>query len=360
MKIKTILTSFLCATLCISLFTPYCQTIAQASAISQDGLSTNTATSVSLPQEEGIWHYSISADSVQTSPFVLSLTESMKGIKVQYIATAQTHTVLLSVKDAETDTVVYETTLSVLKDYEQELHLSYTLFDTQKEYRLVLSAPSISDAAGTIKCSANPTFFTDIDAEDATLYTATKQLHILGILNGYPDQTYLPDKPITRAEMAKIIVAFMNETATVDENSPYTDVDKTHPLYDYICTATRLALFCGHGDGTFAPEAGITYNEAFKLIVCALGYAPMAADMGVYPHGYLTTAADLGISSSLAITDTNAAATRGDIAILLYNALHKPLMEAASENDAVVYNVMNGKDGNPLKTIYNTKFAIFE
>ncbi len=326
----------------------------------QDGLDTRTTTSVSLPQEEGIWNYSISADNVQTSPFVLSLTESMKGIKVQYATTVQSHMVLLSVKDAETDTIVYETTLSVLKDYEQELHLSYTLFDTQKEYRLVLSAPSISDAAGTIKCSANPIFFTDIDAENAALYTATKQLHVLGILNGYSDRTYLPEKPITRAEMAKIMVAFMNETATADENSPYTDVDKTHPLYDYICTATRLALFCGHGDGTFTPEAGITYNEAFKLITCALGYAPMAADMGGYPYGYLMTATDLGISSGLAITDTNATATRGEIAILLYNALHKPLMEVVAENDVVKYNVMNGKDGSPLKTIYNTKFAFSE
>lgn len=56
-----------------------------------------------------------------------------------------------------------------------------------------------------------------------------------GIVNGYPDGTFKPDNPITRAELAKIItLAFGLEDKT---ESALTDVDSGDWYYDYVLTA---------------------------------------------------------------------------------------------------------------------------
>lgn len=309
---------------------------------------------IALPQEEGIWNYSIAAEKETTSPFVFLLTENMKGVTLRYDTEVQPHEIKLSVIEEKSQRVVYETTLSVLKGYEQEIYLPFSIFEEREKYKMVLSAPSIQNAQGVIKCSAEAKVFSDIDPVNTALYTATKQLNILGILHGYSDGRFMPDKAITRAEMAKLAVVFLSDSISGDSTSPYTDVGKSHPLYDYICTATRMGLFCGHGDGTFAPEDSMTYSEAIKVTVCMLGYAPLAESTGGYPHGYFMAAADMGLTKNLTIMDTNEAVTRGDISILLYNALYTPLMEKDSDGK---YVIVDGKNEKPLKTVWNTRYT---
>ena len=52
----------------------------------------------------------------------------------------------------------------------------------------------------------------------------------------------------------------------------------------------------------FAPQADVTAEQALKMIVCALGYEPMAIDIAggadkVWPAGYTTVASNLGINT---------------------------------------------------------------
>ena len=51
-----------------------------------------------------------------------------------------------------------------------------------------------------------------------------------------------------------------------------------------------LSMLQGNGDGSFSPEEETTAEQAIKILVCALGYEPMAEEKGGYPTGYLTVA----------------------------------------------------------------------
>ena len=48
-------------------------------------------------------------------------------------------------------------------------------------------------------------FYTDMD-ENHWAYQSIKFLTEVGVVVGYPDGTYKPDIPVTRAEFAKILV----------------------------------------------------------------------------------------------------------------------------------------------------------
>ncbi|MBQ4159433.1 MAG: S-layer homology domain-containing protein [Clostridia bacterium] len=310
---------------------------------------------VSLPAESKTWLYSINAGETATSDFVFS-PALMTGVKLKYTTDAEAHDITLTIKKADTDEVLYSTKISVLNSYTSEWYLNYTHFETEQHYSIELTNPNETSVSGTLICAANESGYSDIPAENAALYEATRQLQVLGIFDGDVGTSFHPEATVTRGEMAKIIVAFLNTPTMPDAQSPYTDVDTAHPHYADICTATKLGIFCGHGDGTFKSEEAVTYNELLKITVHTLGYAPMAMDIGGYPYGYLTTAADLALTSGITITDTNRAATKADIALLLHNALTKPLMERTQYGSNAAYTIMDGKDGNPLKTILNTKF----
>ena len=61
------------------------------------------------------------------------------------------------------------------------------------------------------------------------------------------------------------------------------------------------------------------------MIVAALGYTPKAEQMGGYPGGYLAIAAEKEISDGVTVIN-NMAANRGDIALMIDNALTVPMM----------------------------------
>ena len=41
------------------------------------------------------------------------------------------------------------------------------------------------------------------------------------------------------------------------------------------------------GDGTFAPDAPVTYEQALKMVVCTLGYVQFAENLGEWPEGFI-------------------------------------------------------------------------
>ena len=54
--------------------------------------------------------------------------------------------------------------------------------------------------------------------------------------------------------------------------------------------ALTLGFISGHDDGMFMPNDTISYFEALKIIVCALGYKPVAEANGGFPSGYVSAA----------------------------------------------------------------------
>ena len=100
----------------------------------------------------------------------------------------------------------------------------------------------------------------------------------------------------------------------------------------YINVAVDVGVINGYPDGTFLPENQVTFAEAIKMIVAALGYTPKAEAMGGYPGGYLAVAAEEEITDGVNVVGT-LSANRGAVAMMVDNALDVYLMEQVSYGD---------------------------
>ncbi len=177
-----------------------------------------------------------------------------------------------------------------------------------------------------------PTFaaFTDL-AEDAKSYNAVNVLNMLGVINGYDDGSFKPANNVTRAEFTAMLLRTRGMGAvgsTSLENPPFPDV--TTPDVSWaignIRTAREMGIINGYDDGTFKPNNNVSYEEAVKMIVCALGYGEMGAEGAFWYSKYLMTATSLGFVDG-AGGAVSTPATREVIANMLYNCLEVKLAE---------------------------------
>lgn len=157
---------------------------------------------------------------------------------------------------------------------------------------------------------------------------AVERLGQLGVLTGYTDGTFKPENTITRAEFAAVVVRVKGLEAAAQAAAGATafkDVPAGHWAAGYINIASKMGFVKGMGDGTFAPSAPVTYEQAVTMVIRALGYDPAAEARGGYPYGYLIVANETGLLDSVKGTQ-GLPAPRGLVAQLVDNALEVPLM----------------------------------
>ena len=151
------------------------------------------------------------------------------------------------------------------------------------------------------------------------------RLEALGVVTGYDDGTYGPEKTITRAEMAVILCKMVGiDEVTVDENknvpSKFSDVAAGEWYTGYINVAAGKGLLSGFPDGTFRPSEQLTMNQVLTLCVNALGRGEYVAEMGTWPANYIAEATKLGLLDGVKTSDAN----RGNVAIIVWNTLEAP------------------------------------
>ena len=112
------------------------------------------------------------------------------------------------------------------------------------------------------------TSFSDVP-EDAWYAKAVNTLSSLGMLGGYPDGTYRPDAPITRAEFAAVALAFANQSSNAA--CSYTDVNAGAWYYPYVAQASSFGWIGGYPDNTFRPDNKITRAEVCVIVNNMLG-----------------------------------------------------------------------------------------
>ena len=178
--------------------------------------------------------------------------------------------------------------------------------------------------------------------------TAAQELEKYGIVSRNHLGALTVEGPVTRAGMAKMLVLMMGVTPESGD-CEFTDVPKDHSASGFIARASAFGIVNGMGDGTFLPDEYITYQQAMKMIVCALGYGVDAERKGGYPHGYVMTAMNLGLAPSNAVMTEPA--DRGEIMLMLACALDVPIMVAVEDEHKTVYRVLNGEDGERFVTL---------
>ncbi|MDR3906426.1 MAG: S-layer homology domain-containing protein, partial [Evtepia sp.] len=121
-------------------------------------------------------------------------------------------------------------------------------------------------------------------SEDDWYNNAVSTLTNAGLIYGYEDGTFKPNGNITRAEFATIAVRFFE--ATYEGENLFPDIDG-HWAQDYINEAANAGIVDGYPDGTFGPQKRITRAEAMTMVNRTIDRHPhedhLLADMIVWP-----------------------------------------------------------------------------
>ena len=120
------------------------------------------------------------------------------------------------------------------------------------------------------ECWSQTNSFIDV-APNAWYNNAISTLVKAGALAGYEDNTFRPDQPITRAELVKIAMSFYGSLG--DSADAFNDVGE-HWAAAFINAAAEMGFVDGYGDNTFQPDRYVTRAEAMKIINRTLNRAP--------------------------------------------------------------------------------------
>lgn len=214
---------------------------------------------------------------------------------------------------------------------------------------VILCVSSVVFAATSLKDIKNTKYEDSVD----TLIT-------LGVVSGYPeDNTYRPEKAVTRAEMAKLMVVSLGQeskvTAAGNKTTKFKDM-KGHWAYAYVNLASELGIINGYPNGNFGPNNTVSYAEATAMIIRALEYEDVVSkSTESWPNNYINQAKKLSLYSSVGTVNSNDGAKRGNIAIMLWNMLRTGVATPVGQNSSgVIYG-----EGEKLLNKKMTKFTYF-
>ena len=113
-------------------------------------------------------------------------------------------------------------------------------------------------------------FYTDMN-ESHWCYQSIKFLTEIGVLVGYPDGTYKPDIPVSRAEFASMVIKSLGqENTTVTQPIDYADIEPDFWGYNIIQKAVYFDLIPNGRGSDFRPYDPVTRAEAISIAVNAL------------------------------------------------------------------------------------------
>jgi S-layer family protein len=193
--------------------------------------------------------------------------------------------------------------------------------------------------------------FEDVDVENDKLVEATNLLSSLGIIKGYEDGSFKPEKTVKRAEMAKMLITALGYGDIASDTPIFTDC-QTHWAKGYIALANDLGIIEGKGNGIFDPEAPVTYEQAATMLLRALGYTNESVNGGksdVYNGAaYRTRALNLNLFKDFSLTGMKDGANRGDIALMLNRNLSNSKVYTGDNGRYVIERDENDK---PVKLL---------
>ncbi len=197
--------------------------------------------------------------------------------------------------------------------------------------------------------------FTDAASIGANYVDDVNMLVELGVIGGYPDGSFGPQKNITRAEFAKMAYTLKYGSDTngdlfAAQKSAFTDVEGNANVAwakGYINYCANQKIVSGVGNNKFNPQGNITVAEATKMILVILGCDPEKEGFigANWASNVVAKAIDLGVFDGWS-GDPTALATRELVAKLMKNAVFSPVY---------TYSAITGTGSqvNALGTDYN-------
>lgn len=157
-----------------------------------------------------------------------------------------------------------------------------------------------------------------------------------GILTGFPDGKFYPDKPVTRAEFAALLASVFKQTKVRDAMS-FRDVSANYWAYDGIREAYEMGFLGAASGSQFKPYQSLTRLQILTALAKGLNYTSSSSsieqilavyrDAGAIPaeaRSLVAAATERGIVVNYPNSNTcspNKVATRAEVAAFLYQAM---------------------------------------
>ena len=173
--------------------------------------------------------------------------------------------------------------------------------------------------------------FTDEDDFSPQYQEAAEVLTGMKVMQGYDDGSFLPQRNITRAQVATMIY----RAATGDVNDTKTDIYKDYDKFDDVQSTDWFAGYvgyCANGElikgftpTTFGPNKNVTGYQVLAMILRAVGYDANDEFTGSgWEIRTATTAESLGMLKNVQEATLGQPATRELVAELIFRAMLVP------------------------------------
>ncbi|NJO44025.1 MAG: S-layer homology domain-containing protein [Cyanobacteria bacterium CRU_2_1] len=178
------------------------------------------------------------------------------------------------------------------------------------------------------------TTFSDVSSD----YWANRFIQELasrGVISGFPDGTFRPNDPVTRAQFAAMVRQAFRHSAIRDSVS-FTDVSSDYWAAAAIREAYTTGFLTGYPDGDFRPDENIPRAQVLVSLSNGLGYgANGSVDEVLRSYSDANAIPDWARSSIAAATEAqivvnypnvqtlspNRPATRAEVAAFIYQSL---------------------------------------
>lgn len=157
-----------------------------------------------------------------------------------------------------------------------------------------------------------------------------EKLVSLGAINGYPDGNFKPDNTITRAEFVVVLVKAFKLEARGDK--VFADTEK-HWARDAVSIGASNGILGGYSENTFGPDDPVTREQMAVMTVKAAGLSQASGELAFTDSGKISTWAKDAVLTAVKDGIINGYpdnsfrpegnATRAEAVTVIVNALNK-------------------------------------
>ncbi len=126
--------------------------------------------------------------------------------------------------------------------------------------------------------------YTDIEGHWAQ--SCIQRLSQQGTISGYPDNTFRPDSPVSRAEYAALLNQAFPDVQTERAGTSFVDVPDDYWDQEAIQTAYRKGFLSGYPDQEFHPDDRVSRVEMFVALASGLDYSSPKHGSGILAETY--------------------------------------------------------------------------
>ncbi|MFD2442876.1 S-layer homology domain-containing protein [Bacillus sp. CGMCC 1.16607] len=202
-------------------------------------------------------------------------------------------------------------------------------------------------------------------------YDAVTDLANRGVMNGFSDGTFKPSQEVNRGQAAQMIASSLSLNGKIMKDPGFTDVKQGDRFYKAIAALVEAGVISGKTENSFNPNEPITRAELAKIISLAYKLKENKESVGkfsdVHPDawysGYVGALIDHQITDGYSQTSfgTPKTVTRGQIATFINRAekiLHEdPIAKVQTiekvTNDTVTVNGVEYKVASSLASLFN-------